>query len=66
MGSSQNYGYVFEGPQNKEYSILGSLVGFFCLGKFPHLGLYSTAAHPKALQEAPGGCSLTAFRLHIW
>ena len=28
MGVSQNYGYLFGGPNNKDYSILGSILGF--------------------------------------
>ena len=34
-GGSQNYGYHFGGPYNKDYSILGSILGFS--GKLPHL-----------------------------
>ena len=28
MGVSQNYGYPLRGPQNKDYSILGSMLGY--------------------------------------
>ena len=41
MVVSQNYGYVFGGPQNKDSSILGSKLGF------PHLR--ETAMHSQAL-----------------
>ena len=34
MGVSQNYGYPFGGPQNKDYSILGSILGPFILGNY--------------------------------
>ena len=27
MGVSQNYGYLFGDPHNKDYSILGSILG---------------------------------------
>ena len=33
MGDSQNYGYLFGGPYNKDYSILGFILGS------PYLGL---------------------------
>ena len=35
LGVSQNYGYLFGGPNNKDYSILGSTLGFPYFGKLP-------------------------------
>ena len=35
MGASQNYGYLFGGLANKDYSILGSILGFPYFGKLP-------------------------------
>ena len=35
VGISQNQGYHFEEPHNKDYSILGSMLGFPYLGKLP-------------------------------
>ena len=32
---SQNYGYHFGGPHNKDHSILGSILGCPYLGKVP-------------------------------
>ena len=37
MGLSQNYGYLFGGPHNEDYSILGSILGSPYFGKLPHL-----------------------------
>ena len=37
MEVSQNYGYHFAGPQNKDYSILGSISGSPYFGKLPNL-----------------------------
>ena len=36
MGVSQNYGYLFGGPNNKDYSILGSILGSPYFGKLPN------------------------------
>ena len=36
MGVSQNYGYHFGGPHNKDYSILGSILGSPYFGKLPY------------------------------
>ena len=43
MGGSQNQGYHFGGPRNKEYNILGSILGSPILGNYhmseaSHLG----------------------------
>ena len=35
MRLSQNYGYHFGGPNNNDYSILGSVLGFPYLGTLP-------------------------------
>ena len=35
MGVSQNYGYLVGGAHNKEYSILGSILGSPYFGKLP-------------------------------
>ena len=45
MGVSQNYGYLLWGPHNKDYSILGSILGSPYLGKLPYC--------PKNLRRAP-------------
>ena len=37
MGVSQNWGYHFRGPHNKDYSILGSILGSPYLGKLPYM-----------------------------
>ena len=39
MGVSQNQGYHFGGPNSKDYSILGSILGSPYLGKLPYTGL---------------------------
>ena len=36
MGVSQNWGYLFGGPYNKDYSILGSILGSPYFGKLPY------------------------------
>ena len=36
---SQNYGYLFGGSHNKDYSILGSILGSPSFGKRPFKGL---------------------------
>ena len=36
MGVSQNYGYLVGGPYNKDYSILGSILGYPDFGKLPY------------------------------
>ena len=33
-------GYLFGGPYNKDYSILGSILGSPHFGKLPYRGLY--------------------------
>ena len=38
MGVSQNSGYLFGGPNNKDYSILGSILGSPYFGKLPYWG----------------------------
>ena len=43
MGVSQNYGYLSGGPYNKDYNILGSILGSPYLGKLPN--------HHELLQE---------------
>ena len=35
LGVSQNYGYHFGGPNNEDYSILGSILGSPYFGKLP-------------------------------
>ena len=35
---SQNWGYFFGGPYNKDYSILGSILGYPNFGKLPYRG----------------------------
>ena len=36
IGGSQNSGYDFGGPHNKDYSILGSILGSLNFGKLPY------------------------------
>ena len=36
MGGSQEEGYPFRGPHNKNYSILGSILGSPKFGKLPY------------------------------
>ena len=36
MWVSQNYGYLFGGPNNKDYSLLGSILGSPYFGKLPY------------------------------
>ena len=36
MGVSQNWGYLIGGPQNKDCSILGSILGSPYSGKLPY------------------------------
>ena len=36
MGVSRTYGYLFGGPHNKDYGILGSILGFPYFGKLPY------------------------------
>ena len=38
MGVFQNYGYHFGGPYNKDYGILGSILGSPYVGKLPYEG----------------------------
>ena len=40
MGVSQNSGYLFGGPYNKDYSILVSILGSPYFGKLPYTLLY--------------------------
>ena len=40
MGVSQNYGYLFGGPHNKDYSILGSILGSSYFGKLPYILIF--------------------------
>ena len=39
MGGSQNFGYLFEGLNNKDYSNLGSILGSLYFGKLPYVKL---------------------------
>ena len=36
MRGSKNQGYLFGGPYNKGYDILGSISGGLCFGKLPY------------------------------
>ena len=40
MGVSQNYGYLFGHPHNKDYSILGSILGPPYFGKLPYILIF--------------------------
>ena len=37
MGASRNYGYHFRGPNNQDYSMLGSILGPPRLGTLPYI-----------------------------
>ena len=43
MGACQDYGYHFRGPHNKDYSILGSILGSPFFGKLPYAHVYGYA-----------------------
>ena len=40
MGVSQNYRYLFGGPYIKDYSILGSILGYLSFGTNYHIRGY--------------------------
>ena len=55
MGLSQNWGYHSGGLHNKDYSILGSKLGFFILGNYhicPPKG-YLSETPPRGRARAP-------------
>ena len=58
MGVSQNYGYLFGGPHNKDYSIFGSMLGFPYFGKVScgseHLSM--DPAHRTVVLIKEGSC----------
>ena len=58
MGVSQNHGYLFGGPYNKEYSILGSILGFPYLEKLPD--------EPRLLKHPEEGLYTFCIIVHIW
>ena len=39
MRVSQNFGYLFGGPYNKDYTILGSILGSPYFGKLPYANM---------------------------
>ena len=47
MGVSPNHGYLFGGPYNQDCSIMGSILGFFYLGKLPCHWIAFKALNPK-------------------
>ena len=49
MGVSQNYGYLFEGPYTKDYSIWGPILMSPYFGKLPHFCVFA-----KCLYNAGG------------
>ena len=51
MGVSQNYGYVFAGPQNQDCSILGSILGSPYFGKLPYV--FGLGAGLQSFQPRP-------------
>ena len=55
MGGSQNLGYPFGGPYNKDYSILGSELGFHYFGKLPHTNSSRYLATRNAVVAARQG-----------
>ena len=44
---SQNWGYLFRGPHNKDYSILGSILGSPYFGKLPYWPTCEVCLAPK-------------------
>ena len=48
MGVSQNYGYLFGGPNNKDYSILGSKLGSPYFGKLPNIWCFKIVGRSGA------------------
>ena len=50
MGVSQNKGYHFGGPNNKDYSILGSILGF------PYFGETTTCPRKKKASHEDCKC----------
>ena len=66
MGVSQNLGYQFGGPHNKDYSIFGSILGALYFGKLPYSPKPGTAvcttitspSHHGIFQSAVSGQSV--------
>ena len=56
---SQNWGYHFGGPQNKDYSILGCILGSPYFGKLPVL-------KPQPLHSDPNMSVSTSALLECW
>ena len=44
---SQNYGYLFRDPHDKDFSILGSILGSPYLGKLPYLLLWQKGSRKR-------------------
>ena len=44
-------GTFFGGPHNKDYTILGSILGFPCLGKLPYRGHEQVASKGRKTGE---------------
>ena len=57
MGVSQHRGYHFGGPHNKDYIILGSILGSPYLGKLPYLQCLHGTLNPK-LHVKPASMSM--------
>ena len=56
-GVSQNYRYRFGGPHNKDYNILGSILGSPCFGN------YQKQPEKYAMHEALSGFEVTELRV---
>ena len=68
MGVSQNYGYHFKGPHNKDYSILGSILGSPYLEKLPYTHHYQVGGpkvnYPSEWLFAKAPCSRHGAQKH--
>ena len=64
MGISQNWGYLFGGPNNKDYSILGTILGSLYLGKLP-CRVCAFGAGGEYAEYIFGGCRL-AMKEKLW
>ena len=70
MGISQNYGYLFGGPHNKDYSILGSILGPPYFGKLPYRGYsqipYSNQEVELAVSPPASSAPPAASKEHVF
>ena len=62
LGVSQNYGYLFGGPHDKDHSILGSILGPSILGNY-HLRQDPTKSFGLATQHLTGWVAVQELEL---